>query len=300
MTYQKRLMGVGIAAVALLLGFVLMTAVFSIDEADAATEGKGVKKKINVISGTSAKATSSNETKTQVEKDTATNQTANGATGGDQDSSRRSGSLSEDREVQTRGFEIEISGRSSKESSKGQLPTLSLSDAEAIVKKAFPDSKINSNVRKNIAIIVKDRAGSEARTNNTLPAYVFQLTKTDDKAIYQITAVVDGTSGQIIPPYKFLNNDGICGPHTHPPGMGTHWHVCSIDENVWRWDPPPTAKIKNPDKKGGGKPTLTGIPSVDGGTYKKSNDGDPQDKTEGKPIEEQVTIKQKSSNVKEK
>jgi hypothetical protein len=118
------------------------------------------------------------------------------------------------------------------------------SQAAATVEKQFPDSKINSGTRSSISIIIKDRAGSEARTipdiNSTVtttPAYIFQLVKTDDKALYQTTVVVNGTSGEIISPQQWLNNDGICGPHDHPPGMGTHWHVCEY--KPWRWDPPP-------------------------------------------------------------
>ncbi|MEM3095061.1 MAG: hypothetical protein QXX64_05430 [Nitrososphaera sp.] len=119
------------------------------------------------------------------------------------------------------------------------------SQAAATVEKAFPDSKINSGER----LVIKTKStppyrppdtatGMPGNDNNTVkptPAYIFQLVKTDDKALYQTTVVVNGTSGEIISPQQWLNNDGICGPHDHPPGMGTHWHVC--DYRPWKWTP---------------------------------------------------------------
>lgn len=118
---------------------------------------------------------------------------------------------------------------------------VSYSQAVDTVKKQFPDSKIKS-VQKQKAVIVLDRAGNEARTipdiNSTVtttPAYIFEMVKTDDKALYQMTVVVNGISGEIINPQQWLNNDGICGPHNHPPGMGVHWHVCEYIP--WKWTP---------------------------------------------------------------
>jgi hypothetical protein len=94
------------------------------------------------------------------------------------------------------------------------------SQAAATVEKAFPDSKITSGERQYLTIKTKSSpprlpspgTGSGGVNDNnattTTPAYIFQLTKTDDKAMYQMTVVVNGTSGQIIPPKIWMGTIG--------------------------------------------------------------------------------------------
>ncbi|HXG06201.1 MAG TPA: hypothetical protein VNI77_02620 [Nitrososphaera sp.] len=110
---------------------------------------------------------------------------------------------------------------------------VSFSQAAATVEKAFPDSKINSGER----LVIKTKStppyhptdidtgssgmlGNDDRATTATPAYIFQLVKTDDKALYHMTVVVNGTSGEIIPPkdisqIQIVNGNG-CYLTSHP------------------------------------------------------------------------------------
>jgi hypothetical protein len=126
-----------------------------------------------------------------------------------------------------------------------------LDKAKSIVKAEFPDSKIASTVKQYITIkeksgqAVSEKGSNENKKSSRVsdmppavtPAYIFTILRTDSKALYQMTVLVNGMSGEVISPQNWLINDGVCGPHYHPPGVGTHWHVCTLDK-VWRWDPP--------------------------------------------------------------
>jgi hypothetical protein len=100
---------------------------------------------------------------------------------------------------------------------------VSFSQAAATVEKEFPDSKITSGERQYITIKTKSSpprlpspsagsGGSNDTSPTTItPAYIFNLVKTDDKAVYHMTVVVNGTSGEIIPPKDISQNQIVNG-----------------------------------------------------------------------------------------